>query len=332
MENILVDTAIIGDCRDGITIETARWHKDQFKGDRIETTSDGHETTAKVVSNDDKTLEVDSWSDGTPDAGAEYSVIGNTVPPDISAEDIALAIVLFYEEAPSHFNGILTNENGWKWDAQKQQYIQPSGQPLSDGDLKALALLVMLAVEEDMRAEAAKVAAGTTPIGEWQDWQAEEAKRLYIALGALGAGGEANLTSEIRETIQGSPDKAPGIAYSLARLELFASDIADGSDGTVETIVNRGGMYADAGNAVTEAVRRVSHQNAVDEAGRPLFLFERNNLTPGENCSDGDGTIGCIQETEKNWVPIGELTPPGARTCNFRCKCWLSYSLTGLDS
>jgi hypothetical protein len=309
----------------------AKWIVDQWEGDTVTSISDGHETKAKVKHNDDTTLQIDGWSDGIPDVGAEYAIIGNKVTPDISSHDIALALLLFYEEVPDHFNGILTNENGWRWDAEKQEYIQPSGKPLNDGDLKGLAILFILAIEQDMRRAGENVGVGRINIEEFQEYIASTLKNMYIALGALGAGGISGLTPEILDAIKGDVDKAPGLKFSLDRLQLFAAAIAAGDMATVEGIVERAGTYAESGLPVYEDIRVESHRNAKDDQGRPLFLFYRNMLTPGENCSDGEHTEGCIETADAGWQPIGSLPEIGARTCNFRCRCYWRFSLTGLE-
>lgn len=312
-----------------LTDHIKHWTKNQWENDTVESTSNGHKTRAKVVSNNATTLTVDEWSDGVPDPGAEYTIEGNAIAPDISADDIGLAIVLFYDEVPDHFNGILTNGNGWSWDATSQRFIGPSGSPLSDSDLKSLAILFALAVEHDMREMAQKVANGTITIEEFQAWMAQETKNLYVALAALGAGGADQLTAEQLEAVRGEASKAPGLAFSLARLQLFAAAIASGDDGTVESIINRAAAYADSSTSIFEGAKRISHTNVVDDKGRPLYAFERNILGEADHCSPGPDTEGCPELTDAGWVPIGTMPLPGLRTCRQNCKCRMQYSLLG---
>jgi hypothetical protein len=314
-----------------LTDESAKWSKNQFVGDKIKAISNGHETTASVFGNDGQTLEIDVWSDGVPDVGSSFEVIGNTVSWEITDHDIALAIILFYSEAPDHFRGIMDLTGGWKWDATTQQFVQPNGRPLASTDLRSLAILVALAIEDEMRQHAKRVATGDIPIDQFQDWQATKTKQVYLIMAILGAGGEENLTPEMVSVVSGKPTLPSGVTFSFVRLENFANDIASGEDGTVEAIQNRASAYAQSSLPMMETIRVVSHRNAKDDQGRPLFLFYRNILMPGDNCSDGEHTEGCIETTAAGWQPIGTLPEIGARTCKFNCRCAWNFSLTGME-
>lgn len=322
-----------------LTDHIAHWKKDAWVGDRVYSTSNGRKTFAKVTGNDRNTLTVDDWSDGIPDPGATYEIEGITIAPDITPDDIALAIILWGDDAPRQFRGLLNagrgsgggDSNGWTWNPTTQQYVGPTGKPLSDEDLKNLSVLFAVSVEHDIRAKAEAVATGRLSIADFQNWLATTIKSLYTSLAALAIGGWRNLTSGVLSIIQGVIDHASGTSFSFARLQQFAQDIQDGTNATVEAIVNRAGLYADSGLPIYEAARVESHANARDDQDRPLFLFYRNNLTPGDNCSDTEHAEGCVETTSAGWQLIGTLPEIGLRSCAMRCRCWWSFSLTGTE-
>lgn len=271
------------------------------------------------------------------------SPIGNptstTVSPAVSPDDIALAIILWGDDAPRQFRGLLDagggsgggDSGGWTWNPTTQQYVGPTGKPLSDEDLKNLSVIFAISVEHDIRAKAEEVATGRLSIAEFQIWLATTVKSLYTSLAALAVGGWRNLNFGVLSIIQGVVDHASGTSFSFARLQQFAQDIKDGVNATVESIVARAGLYADSSLPIYEAARVESHANAKDEQDRSLFLFYRNNLTLGDNCSDTEHAEGCLETTSAGWQPIGMLPKIGDRSCAMRCRCWWSFSLTGTE-
>lgn len=248
----------------------------------------------------------------------------------ITAADIEAAKQLWIDHAPRAFRGVPLDD-GFTYDRQRLVYVAAHGPDVSNRDVKRLSLILALALAHDLQKQAQYVADGTVPVEEWRAQAASTIKDLFIAQAALAAGGFDRLTPEVQQSLIGSVDSKFGLAFSLDRLWKFGDAIATrelGADGA-GVISRRAGLYADAANPVAEKVRRQEAIAARDSHGRPLFLFERNVLTPGENCADGASTEGCTEVTAQEWQPIGSLPDIGDRTCSFRCKCSWEFSLLG---
>jgi hypothetical protein len=247
-----------------------------------------------------------------------------TLPTD---EDSALR--LWDETMPRAYRGLLTGQ-GWTWDPQNQDYVSATGTTLDNADLKRLSIMFSTAIEtSELEPLAEQMATGAIDIDDWQDQTAAILKELYVAQALLAAGGESNLAPDDIKTLEGSVSSGTGLQFAMDRLANFGTQIDEGDPGvsTVPAIVNRSGFYADTANIVYESIKRASHGRAIDDTGRQLFMFEKNILAPGDNCSDGKFTEGCIEQTEAGWVPLDQLVPIGQRTCSFRCRCSMSYIL-----
>ncbi|HEY7195529.1 MAG TPA: hypothetical protein VH439_17430 [Gemmatimonadales bacterium] len=94
-------------------------------------------------------------------------------------------------------------------------------------------------------------------------------------------------------------------------LNRFAGQIADGLvlDGHFRQRVI---LYAEAGRGTYYTFT----QDVMRDRG---MTEEMNVLHPADHC------VGCLAETARGWVPLGELVPVGARECLGRCKCTITY-------
>lgn len=246
----------------------------------------------------------------------------------ITLADMDAAETFWRQHVPRSRQGMLALE-GWRWDAAAQAYVSRTGQMVGGASLRRQADQLADEMEYEMRAEAQRVAVGEIAIDEWQRRQAEDTKDLYVAIAMLAAGGRRNLTDELKRRVEGGPDKSPSITYSLNCLYEFGQNVRNGdrNAGSEDMIAFRAGLYSAASRGIFEDVKRESHRNARDPKGRRLYLYEKNSLMPGENCSDSDEAPGCIEETARGWVPIGTLSLPGQRTCRVGCNCFMSYAL-----
>ena len=95
-------------------------------------------------------------------------------------------------------------------------------------------------------------------------------------------------------------------------LQQFEADLRDGKLSEAQ-IAARARSYIDTANAMyAEAQRR--------SAGDAGMAEERNILNARESCA------GCVHETQRGWVPVGDLVPVGARNpCGAYCKCQLEF-------
>lgn len=243
----------------------------------------------------------------------------------VAQADYAPAVTLWRQKMTPAYRGMLTGENGWRWDNDTQTYINDrTGRRENNDDLKLLALLLAAETEHDLRMDASNAAVGATSVANWRERFAMDVKQLYVAVGLAGCGGPAYATPEIIAAIEGSIEGKTGLRFSLDRLYEFARGVQAGTAGSESQIVNRAGLYAAASGSVYENSKRSSHESAVDGRGRKLFLYERNILNDyALHCRE------CPALTDLSWVPINQLPTPGTRQCGPLCKCRLVYSLVG---
>lgn len=99
------------------------------------------------------------------------------------------------------------------------------------------------------------------------------------------------------------------LKFQYQKLDTFAQQLARGP---VPRFTARVQMYANA-------ARRTYHESQREAMEAVGFLLERNVLTPADHCE------GCLRESARGWVPIGELVPIGERTCLTSCRCEIEY-------
>lgn len=102
------------------------------------------------------------------------------------------------------------------------------------------------------------------------------------------------------------------IRLQLAYLDRLISDLQSGRQLLDGSFLRRFAMYAGSGWA---ALQELARQEAFMDGKRE----ERNRLGVAEHCG------GCIEETEKGWVPIGTLVPIGSRDCLSNCRCHMEF-------
>lgn len=103
------------------------------------------------------------------------------------------------------------------------------------------------------------------------------------------------------------------ILEELGYLDGFADGLIDGSVPPDGRFVRRAMLYGAAGWAFYQLLRQ-------SIAGGRGFVEERNVLDPGaEHC------FGCVEETARDWQPLGTLVPVGDRQCLSRCRCYIEY-------
>lgn len=334
ISGINADSGTVTSADDGeLTDSDQHWPPNEHAGRRVESkTANGVKTVARIDGNDETTLTLGPWSNGVPVKGERYTIYGTAIPFLILAADLVAAGTLWRKDAPRQFKGLLDDADGWTWDSQAQAYASGDGHRVGGSDLKALSSTFAEQVQSDMRAQAVKVAAGAAPVEIWQREMAAAIKDSYICQAVLAAGGFDRYTPGLQAATVGEAGEPPGIAFSIARLQGFAEDWADGRYANVGAILSRAAAYANASRAVFETVRRDSHINTRGPTGKPLYLFEKNVLNDtADHCADDDEkmTDGCPELTELGWQPIGLMPVPGLRTCAQSCRCHLTFSLIG---
>jgi hypothetical protein len=199
------------------------------------------------------------------------------------------------------------------WSGDDLAYFTRSGSRVPQRDVRKAVDAVVATVRTEVAALGRQVASGEIAVAEWQDSTARLLKTLHVAVGAAGAGGFRNMspgdTAEVEQTLR----------FNFERLEGFAQDVSEVQPVlrivpmTESRIVQRSEMYAAAGSAGYENVRR---SNAF-EVG---YKFERNVLHPADHCEL------CVEQESRGWVGIGELVPIGQRDCLTHCQCSMAFA------
>lgn len=226
---------------------------------------------------------------------------------ELTPQRIAIASAWWRSVAPAQWRDLLEKA---EWSQSGQFYII-KGKPVADKEVKLLIIIALLEViEKEFRARTKLLLSGELELRRWQHEMGEEIANLHTAMWTAGWGGFKRLPDNLGPLSE-------RILYQLQKLNGFAEDIDQhrknaATDGVIE---GRADLYAKAGDGTYEDGRGRAHE----EAG---YAFERNLLGIAEHCE------GCMRETGRGWVPIGELVPIGQRDCLANCKCHLIYSRT----
>lgn len=252
--------------------------------------------------------------------------------------DVEAARGMWDQHAQPAYRGMLDDSGKYSFDPQTQLYTRSStGRTLPPAEVKRISINFAAGIGRDIiETDAAHLPspANFAQLDKWATTTARDLKDAAIVQGALAAGDFNRITPLIRDSILGNAGKAPGLRFSFSRLADFAAEVEEGTPrlSTPQAIIARSGLYATALNGLYEQVRFDSHNGAVDDTGRRLFLYERNLMTPGaEHCAPSAHADGCQEMSDAGWVPMGTLSKPGQRSCGPNCLCALAYRLTPED-
>lgn len=250
----------------------------------------------------------------------------------ITTADIAKADKFWHLFAPASFAGMLSHQNGFSFDELSQQYTK-NRQKQDDDERRAIFAAFLLAVTKDVECQAGRMARGRLPLDEWQEYQGNAVKSLYIAADAFGRGGvefvDEAKAPDLKEPGVKVPTDVPGaLGDAIVRLRRFSGALESGDGGTVTAIIRRAGLYAGPAHGVMELARRESHRDATDEKGVTIDWLEQNVLDDeAHHCKTEKYTVGCPEITDAGPAPLGTYDPPGTRTCGPMCRCHMAYSV-----
>jgi hypothetical protein len=193
----------------------------------------------------------------------------------------------------------------YAWDAGAQQYRDASGRFVPRPTIRQTIDDTIAATERDMGALAAELRTGDITGDEWLAEMQARVKDVHLYNAAAAKGGWAQLTEDDLAVV------GREVRRQYTYLNRFADQIDHGLvlDGRFLARVE---LYAEAGRGTFEAITG-------DMMAARGKTEEHNVLHPAEHCQ------GCLDETDRGWVPIGELVPIGARDCLGRCKCTMAY-------
>lgn len=104
----------------------------------------------------------------------------------------------------------------------------------------------------------------------------------------------------------------PRLKTQYKYLDNFAGQVSRGEVALDGRFLQRADLYGQAGRGTYWQVNSRVH----NEAG---YTEERNVLNEAEHCD------GCLAESARGWVSIGELVPIGERDCHANDRCEIEY-------
>lgn len=157
-----------------------------------------------------------------------------------------------------------------------------------------------------LKSLAAKLTKGEINFAEWQLQSMATIKALHVGM-ALAANGGLNNTSPSDLGYIGNLVKEQ---YKYFRN--MVKDIRQGKQSLDGSLIARVGLYAQAS--------RGTYEDMVERAAKSEGATEsKSELGAADHCAE------CVSESQRGWVPIGDLIPIGDRTCKQNCHCMIVY-------
>lgn len=169
---------------------------------------------------------------------------------------------------------------------------------------------VLATAEDRLGALADALRSRTIGPREWERRMREATKLAHLHGYAAAKGGWAQLAPSDYGRIGNR------VRTSYAWLRRFRRQLERGD-------VLLDGRYTRRMQLYVEGARLAFHEVERGEKQSRGFTRERNQRAAADSCS------GCVGETARGWVPIGQLVPPGRRTCGVACKCRVLYDKDG---
>lgn len=249
--------------------------------------------TAAETGPEDADAAVASWERYAPREAVELPEAGED---DRTAAAIVAGIIALY-----------------LYDPARHQYRNVrTGRVVPPATLHGWTLTYSERVGKQMRTLTQQLRDGSITLREWQLRMAAEIKAAHVATSLAASGGRLQMTQGDWRAL------TERVVAELRYLSAFADGIADGSVRMDGRIVARSEQYGLASRGTFAAFqRRAMIRRGFDE--------ERNVRGKRDSCR------GCLDETARGWVSVGELSLPGSRTCLSRCGCRIEYrnSITG---
>lgn len=196
----------------------------------------------------------------------------------------------------------------FRWSEKAGQYVRRNGRFVPRSEVRRAIDTALLAEQKRTRRLARDLRAGRITLRNWREEMRDVIKTVHTYSAAAAKGGWAQLTQEdygrIGQIVRGE----------YGHLEKFARQIARG------TASAKGGRLDARAMQYAEAGRDTYHQTERASAKRSGYKFERNVLHPADHCG------GCLGETARGRVRIGQLIPIGRRDCRRKCRCSLAFS------
>lgn len=195
----------------------------------------------------------------------------------------------------------------WTWNPKLQRYQGANGRIIGQAQMVEKR-------NEFVEAQKAEVVKLVNRMADkeitWNQWVREMQtviRLTHMDLLSLGSGGRGQVTQKQWDDLA---FKTLPTQYDF--LKDFAHKILDGQYSRLQVL-----LYAQQYIGTAVASYDNGRRGAARQAG---FTLERNVLdAQAEHCN------GCQTATNRGWVPIGSLYPPGQRDCLGNCRCHLEF-------
>lgn len=253
---------------------------------------------------------------------------------EVSEEDVAAAALLWSRRAPQAARQLIyagRSQSPYNWDGEALRYTNPNGSQVAQRAVKNQVNSFVDTMAEDLADITRRMNEGRLSIPQWQNQMADTVKRVHVATKTVGLGGvdRVGLDDRARMTVDIDDQLRKLLEFSRGLTDLNSDRVTD--EGvpdyriTPKRAVDRAKLYAATARTAYE---QSVHDSWIDLVNSGVACEMSNVLDPmADHCEPDEkkGTPGCPEETARKWVPVGDMSIPGQRTCKMNCRCYLRY-------
>jgi hypothetical protein len=194
----------------------------------------------------------------------------------------------------------------YTWDAKLARYRNSAGRIVPRADVVGALERALDVAKGRARDLGASLRAGNISLAAWQQGMRVAIKDVHLYSAAVARGGWAQMTSEDFGYV------GPRVRFHYGKLQAWAEQLQAGAAPLDGRFTTRTELYLLAGRGSFDDQDLRQQQ----EIG---MQYERNILHAADHC------FGCLEQSDRGWVPIGQLVRPGQRECMSRCRCTVAY-------
>lgn len=203
--------------------------------------------------------------------------------------------------------------DAFQWDGRARRYRSTAGRFVPEKSVRQALDSVLRVSADNTRALGQQLVDGSLSVAEWQRAMAAEMKQAHLVAAVSAKGGWQQMSQADFGWV------GQRLRQQYGYLQRFADQVAGGEAPLNGVTVTRSQLYGEAARGTNrEMERRMARQGGQ--------TWERNVLGDADHCD------GCLEETSRGRVGIGELVPVGERDCLGRCKCHLEYGSDAGDA
>lgn len=190
----------------------------------------------------------------------------------------------------------------YRWNDLSGRFIDSRGRFVPEKTVRDVVDKIADDASAKMAAISQSLVEGKTTLANWEIEMRRLVKVSNSATAVLANGG----AGEMSPSRWGSVGQTVRQEYGYLRQ--MGQDIASGAQPLDGRLVARSRLYGQNARTVFETTR-----GRGDRARG--YTQERNILHAVQHCA------GCVAESARGWVPIGELVPIGSRQCKSNDRC-----------